>query len=354
MRTAAPSRHPLKGIISTNDDPLRCAVCSAVLMDGDDDECATYTCCGKQICEDCDEADRVYNPKQSKCLMCNCANIGNIGILKKNAKKGHAWAQYYLAHHFRVDVESDHEAVRWYQKAAVRGHPLAFCGLSRMYATGHGGCKRDLSIALDYAMKISKADARLITLENNEICGIGHEYIDGLKFDEAITILVPLAERGVLEAQHSIAYCYYQLEQDSLGLEWASTAALRGWSPSAALAMRCCQFVKPIPWAQIRFWLDIANKRGEDNDLGRKEDMESTRSALCKLRKTCFVCEVELDTITRKLCKGCKAHCYCSVECQKIHWGRSENGHRAECKEVMELSNKLKQCEQSKDEESDK
>ena len=77
--------------------------------------------------------------------------------------------------------------------------------------------------------------------------------------------------------------------------------------------------------------------------------MVQFHSTLCNMRKTCWVCEVELDTTTRKLCKGCKTFCYCSVECQKIHWDRSEDGHRDECKEVMALAEKMKQYDLSKD-----
>ena len=77
-------------------------------------------------------------------------------------------------------------------------------------------------------------------------------------------------------------------------------------------------------------------------------------SALCKMRKTCFICGVDLNTTTRKLCKGCKTFCYCSVECQKVHWDRSEDGHRDECKQVMELNKKMKQYELSKDKDAAK
>ena len=81
--------HPLKGILNTNDDPLRCAVCLVALpvpIEGSPDIPALYLCCGKEICRDCNNALRVYDPNQKKCLMCNATNIGGNGVLKKNAK----------------------------------------------------------------------------------------------------------------------------------------------------------------------------------------------------------------------------------------------------------------------------
>ena len=355
-RKSAPSRrHPLKGIINTNDDPLRCASCSVVFTSGNcGDECVIHTCCGKDVCVGCDDQDRVFEPKSNRCLLCNSTRLGNIGALKKHAKRGHAWAQFHLGLHY-VDggggcAGSGHNALRWFQKAAGQGHPLASWELSVMYRDGSAFCKRDLSKAATYAEKMQKVDPRMTNIAETLFCGIGNCYTNDDKFDEAISILQPLAEGGVAVAQHNLGRAYFFMDRDLSGLEWATASALQGCQLSAFLAMQCCQFIEPTPWAQARFWFRIARKRGEPEEgQGRDEDNVEVHSALCKMRKTCNICGVDLNTTTRKLCKGCKTYCYCSVECQKIHWGRSKDGHRAECKEVMELNKKMKQYELSKD-----
>ena len=339
------NRHPLKGIINSNDDPLRCALCSVAFPDGHSSDYSFFRgCCGKQICYKC--ADRgVYERKGDRCLLCN-GSVSGIGITKKMAKKGHAWAQQLLAQRFcngEAVPQSYYEAVRWYRKAMGRGSPLACFCLSSHYREG-AGCKRDLLEAMKYAKLAMEIDPRLTRVVCNRMCDIaaGNNSDEPEDFEEEIPLFQPLAEMGFANAQHYLGRAYWLTGQYELGLKWTTSAALEGFFPSAFAAMLYCRFMNPVPLCpQARFWLAVARKRGEDSRPGRASTMEEVTSVLREIRKICKNCGIQLNSSTRKLCKGCKTYCYCSVDCQKVHWDRPEDGHRAECKEVMELKKKL-------------
>ena len=337
------NRHPLKGIINSNDDPLRCASCSVVFPDGLSREYSSMsTCCGKESCRKC--VGRAYESKGDRCLLCNASNVSGIGITKKRAKKGHAWAQQMLAQSFSKGEkvpQSDYEAVRWYRKAAAGGCPQSCYCLSILYHEGFG-CKRDDSEAMKYAKLAMEIDPRLTSVACDRMSAIISDNISDDQLGVIISSLQPLAQEGFANAQHHLGRAYSLTGQYELGLKWTTSAALEGFIPSAYAAMVYCRFMNHVPlWPKARFWLAVATKRGEDSHPGRASTMEEVTSVLREIRKNCKTCGIQLNSCTRKLCKGCKTYCYCSVDCQKVHWDRPEDGHRAECKEVMELKKKF-------------
>ena len=74
------------------------------------------------------------------------------------------------------------------------------------------------------------------------------------------------------------------------------------------------------------------------------------RAFLRKLRDTCGACGAKFEGKDRKFCGGCRAFCYCSRECQKMHWNCKVNGHREDCLGLKDLKVKLKEAKPKSDE----
>ena len=323
----------LKGVVNTNDDFLRCATCPQ-LFQGDE---IMFLCCGKEICGECDEAGAGYDEGADHCLFCNATgNIGRIGLNKKQAKRGHAWAQYELGSRYDFGrdgvTKSAFEAVRWYRKAASQDHPVALLALSHHLRRGTG-CTRNLLEANVFLEKALTTGC----LSSEHLAHVGTAFYSLRRYEEAINILLPLAESGMSKACKFLGNAYYRSEAYNEALTWYIEAYSQGEKRAfvAYGAMACCW--KLDRFAEAKFWTtfpDLTACTGV-NIFGKS--LPNVQSSLRALRQTCKVCGVSLNTDTRKLCKGCKAYCYCSRDCQKVHWNRSEDGHREECKKVMEM-----------------
>ena len=339
--------HPLKGIINTNDDPLCCASCPLIFPEGVRGQLqssAIFVCCGKRICLACRQAGFEDDPR--RCPTCKASAVSTTGILKRNAKKGHAWAQCLLGQRFQQGLgvaQSHYEAVRWYRKAAAKGNPLAYYHLVFSIMKGEGGCKRDLFEATKCAEKMVEIDPRLAADVDEIMSDIADEYIEDNHFDEALSILTPLAEAGSTKAQYNLGTTYYNTQNYSAALKWFMKCALQdGGSDACYAAADCCWLLNRFP--QAKFWLTFARKILVEENEDSMRFLDKVQHRLRDIRKVCVTCGVALNSDTRKLCKGCKTYCYCSVYCQKIHWDRSDDGHRTECKEVMALAEKMKAC----------
>ena len=346
-----------KGILNTNENPLRCIICTVVLVYGFN---SISPCCGKNVCEECDDAGKTYDRNSDRCLLCHATNIGSIGLLKKQAKKGHAWAQAALGIKFTSGeqvTESFYDAIRWYRKAAAKGHPGAMLNMSFCYRQGLG-CSRDFVEAKAWAQKAAIFDC-CKDAAINQLIMIGIDHFGSGERDEGLSMISAILEMDIdnvangvgVETQDHLGHLCYRAGDDFSGLKWFSKCVLRegftadllhrGYDADAACgAMGCC--VNLQRYAEAKLWLSFASRTGQGSiDQHWADIVSDFQQHLRDLRQSCKVCSAPLDRSNRKLCKGCKAYCYCSRDCQKAHWNCSEDGHREECKRVTELKETL-------------
>ena len=358
--------HPLKGIVNSNDDPTRCAGCSASFQDLREVR-ATLICCGRGVCESCFDVEE----KLKHCPQCNVPMRGTskefAACLKKHSKKGHPWAQASLA---ILYIEGDEirqsisEARHWYCQAAKRGHPIAMRDLGKWFLYGRFGCPVDLRQAQEYfeaGLKASKASHSCCYEFCQEgLVGVAKCHLEAKSFEKAKAMLLPLAEEGVGTAQEAFGDAILQDCEEGLSyhdcssaLFWYSSAAfaLEGGEAAsgAALGAMICSSEGLPKYAQAKFWGRIIKKslrhpeiNGEAR-IGRVKELVLLQRKLRGMRDVCGGCGAEFEGEERKFCRACRAYCYCSRECQKMHWNRKEGGHREDCKGASELKQKMKE-----------
>mmetsp|Transcript_28971 Transcript_28971/g.58788 ORF Transcript_28971/g.58788 Transcript_28971/m.58788 type:complete len:361 (+) Transcript_28971:164-1246(+) len=350
-RSSQPS---LRGIISTNDDPGRCALCLEEFPTGPENLTVwgMLFCCGKGLCDRCVSS---RFSAASACPVCKSplsSSSRGIGALKKHAKKGRPWAQYQLAtvHGEGCNVaQSDFEAVRWFRKAAKQGHPGALLCLGQHHIDGKG-CALDLSEARKCAERAMAVDAQYARVSCLLLFEVSLAYKD-METSEARkeerSILTFLVSKGMREAQFRLAVALLADDKDyHCAAKMFGLAALQGDIDSAGGAATCCMQLERYSLAN--FWSEIVVKaKGEgmrpEHKEKRMEDVDNLRLDLRRwLRDKCGGCGAALDGETRLHCKGCRTYCYCGRDCQKLHWNRDGcGGHRDECLEVRSLKEKM-------------
>ena len=213
------------------------------------------------------------------------------------------------------------------------------------------GCSLDLVEARAWAQKAyAYGGIHLGEYSIHELAVTGLDFEEKGDTEEARSILSTISEIGVDTVstggiQNNVGCLYYNTGDFSSALVMFTKSALQHYNGSAYDAMDCCLRLKRL--AEAKLWLSVAST-SEEQAHDEPVHLSGLQENLRTLRKTCKVCSVPLDTATRKLCKGCKTYCYCSVECQKIHWDRSEDGHREECKRVTELKKQLANIQKEK------
>ena len=350
----------LKGITSTNDDPSLCAICLNPFSEGlYYYNSVTTLCCGNRSCLSCHEGSSVYDGRQDRCKLCGSGGVESIGNLKKKAKKGYAWAQMLLgrSYFFGQHVQkSKFEAVRWFRKAVAQNHPVAMIMLGDMLSRGIA-CDQNLGLARIHLEKAMSIDELLVDVAQESLITVAAEYANNGDRQTAISIATPLAESGKSLAQYNLGICLAVSGDTENAYKWMTKAALVGASGNAEEAafevLRCCVILEM--WPQTKFWLSVTTKnlRYLLSDAAASTEMvvervNAGRNYLRNLRDGCGGCGAPLLGTMRKKCGACKTFCYCNRDCQKAHWNRSKDGHRKDCKEVMELKKKMKEARKAK------
>ena len=374
MTTSHNRSHPLKGIVNTNDDPTRCAACSACIVDRM--KTVVSYCCGAMLCLQCWPPDSVA---ASPCQLCHSsgASRASIGRLKKHAKSGRPWAQLSLGSRYWTGVgitKSVAECRRWNEKAAKQNHPDAVYNIGNLYMSGQG-CDVDLSKAREFFQRGIEADggvSRLFRRKNVDgLVATAASYLQTNledRCERALSILLPLtgmdpnSSDASVEARFRVGYVRYEEGNFQSAYSWycsvvtvASAALTEGGNQifmdyATYNAMLCCKGDRLGTHAQLRFWARLAKKRSISGSLdlsdrrARIEEIVRVFRELRLLRDTCGGCGAAFEGKDRKFCRGCRTYCYCSRDCQKMHWNRKEGGHREDCKAATELKRKLKEA----------
>ena len=305
-----PASVSLKGILNTNDDPFRCAICLESV--GCYEGIVMNFCCGKAACYKCDDAGTFCDKKAGLCLLCNATNIGTIGPTKKQAKKGHAWAQNELGRRYangKKATQSFYDAVRWYRKAAVKGNPFAMLNLSVCYRFGEG-CSGDLVEAREWAQKASNIDDHFKDGAINQLSRIGIDYYQSGKRDEAQSTLSAILEMDTekfatsVATQYLLGRFYYRTSDDASALKWFSKCVMQGehGTDAAGCAMDCCWQLQRV--AEAKFWFSFEFRTGRGIPDYWARTVSNLQQHLRHLRQCCKVCSAPLDRSNRKLCKA--------------------------------------------------
>ena len=304
-------------------------------------------CCGKRICHGCPK--EVARRSVKACSCCGAVSNPNkkslVSRLKKQAKAGTVWAQSYfgiLLYHTGSGVDG----LQLLEKAVEGGHPASCFYLGSTFMLGYHGTPLNYGRAREYLERAMALDDTFINRCRSALVELADMHNEEGEIEASNSILVPLANIGFSPAQLRIAFWLYNQKNDSLAAYPLLKSAVLGGEDrgqiveSAYWSMLCSNSLGRFAIAKLL--LPMASKslsitEKVEEKIRRINNLVAMKKELRSFRKECAMCGTSLDRSNRKLCKGCRNHCYCSRECQKVHWNHKNDGHRAECKEAQEL-----------------
>ena len=227
-----------------------------------------------------------------------------------------------------------------------------------------------------FAMKARSLHPDLALRSNEILVDVAEGYLEDGAVEEANAILTDVAKEADSNALDvdlcdKLVVYLYPMEQYQLAGDMSARSFCHGAVESALCASDCYALSEHYPLSKL--WLSVAckTKSGYDDAVEKwsqrpraqhkmvedvhmfwshaKQRRDEIRSELRWIRDSCGGCGAALEGDTRKCCRGCMAFCYCSRECQKLHWNRADadGGHSTECKEAQDQARKILEAIQS-------
>ena len=222
----------------------------------------------------------------------------------------------------------------------------------------HRSVGPDLQKATRYAQKAKTVYTGFAVEANRYLSWIALEHINHGEMDAARALVTGDLGHGTganfLDADtcESIAIVHSEDDQHRSAGDFFARAFCLGRINSALLS--AIDFFKAEEYSLCKLWLGVACKAKHDFTpfipFGESEAKEwpafqrqrdEMKSKLREIRNTCGGCGAALEGDTRQYCRGCWAYCYCSRECQKLHWNRKKDSHRDECKETQDHARRV-------------
>ena len=349
------------GYVCTNEDPYTCASCnsaSTYAAVGFVDVERLNFCCGTMVCPDCSDVCAMV------CSFCRqfraplSVGDGCLDRLISHAEEGYPWAQNALARlrymatgdakeETSEEIISISDMLTLFESAAGQGCHEALAALSDIYTFEENIVPCDESKALGLILSAYALEPRLMfDVACGIVCELAYRLVNDnpAYVDEAIkmigvflsgasghalyllaNMLVLAGETGFTVCIKRALICYVfegNVERfEQLGADTMGIYSSRGDAPL------------------LKFYYSLLRKT-DNFDIGDGY-FSAARKTLVDCRRLCAECGVNLSTATRKMCSNCKAVCYCSRSCQKIHWNRTKcsdtSAHRNDCLEVSRL-----------------
>lgn len=172
--------------------------------------------------------------------------------LKKAAKQGYVFAQYYLGQMYRTGrgisedemAQKDKQAVFWYKEAAKQGYPFAQYRLGQMYRAGRGISEGKMAQKDELAVFWFKEAAKRGHVRAKNSLGFMYDTGRGISKDEmaqkdelAVFWFKEAAQRGNSRAKNNLGWMYRagrgipkeeKKDKEIMAVIWHEEAAMQG------------------------------------------------------------------------------------------------------------------------------